>query len=187
MNSSAMAAKPMVATGGDCPATGGTNEENLSSSMLYVHGVESRAGSGENERPVEVRQTFRAAEHSRRRQAGHAYAIEQINCTAMKGDIGGNKMKSGMGTEFLDVRGDHVTGHGEFIESMENGDKNLYKYEFSGTTKDGAFESGTNKWSLIEGGGKMKGGKANGTCKAKANPDHSTAFDCMGTYTPPAT
>ena len=116
---------------------------------------------------------------------GHSYAIEQINCTAMKGDIGGNKMKSGMGTEFLDVRGDQVTGHGEFIESMENGDKNLYKYEFSGTTKDGAFESGTNKWSLIEGGGKMKGGKANGTCKAKGNHDQSTAFDCMGTYSPP--
>jgi len=99
---------------------------------------------------------------------GHAYAIQQINCTAMKGDIGGNKMNSGMGTEFLDVRGDHVTEHGEFIESMENGDKNLYKYEFSVTTKDGVFESGTNKWSLIEGGGKMKGGKANGTCKRKS-------------------
>src|SRR6266496_2651934 len=137
-----MAARPMVATGGDCPATGGTNEENLSSSMPYVHGVESRAGSGENERPVEVRQTFRSAEHSRRGQAG-ARLCDRTNQ---------------LGTEFLDVRGDHVTGHGEFIESMENGEKNLYKYEFSGTTKDGAFESGTNKWSLIEGGGKMKGG-----------------------------
>jgi len=70
MNSSAMAARPMVAAGGDCPATGGTNEENLSSPMPYVHGVESRAGSGENKRPVEVRQTFRSAEHSRWRQAG---------------------------------------------------------------------------------------------------------------------
>src|SRR5581483_389595 len=66
----AMAATPMVATGGDYAATGGTNEENLSSSMLYVRGIESRAGSGEDERPVEVRQTFRSAEHSRRRQAG---------------------------------------------------------------------------------------------------------------------
>ena len=116
-------------------------------------------------------------------KAGHAYAIEQINCTAMKGDIAGNKMKSGVGTEFLYLKGDNVTGHGEFVESMENGDKNVYKYEFSGTMKNGAFESGTNKWSLIEGGGKMKGGKANGTCKAKANPDQSTSFDCMGTYT----
>lgn len=109
---------------------------------------------------------------------GHAYAIEQINCTAMKGDIAGNKMKSGVGTEFLYLKGDDVSGHGEFVESMENGDRNVYKYEFSGTMKNGAFESGTNKWSLIEGGGKMKGGKA------KANLDQGTSFDCMGTYTP---
>jgi hypothetical protein len=118
---------------------------------------------------------------------GHAYVVEQINCTAIKGDIAGNKMKSGIGTEFVNLKGDAMTGHGEFIESMENGDKNVYKYEFSGTTKNGAFESGTNKWSLIEGGGKMKGGKANGTCKAKGNPDQSTSFDCMGTYTAPTT
>jgi len=76
---------------------------------------------------------------------------------------------------------------GEFVESMENGDKNVYKYEFSGTVKNGAFESGTNKWSIIEGGRKMMGGKANGTCKAKANPDQSTSFDCMGTYSPATT
>ena len=118
---------------------------------------------------------------------GHAYAIEQINCTALKGDIAGNKMKSGTGTEFLSITGDNVTGHGEFVESMENGDKNVYKYEFSGTTKNGAFQTGTNKWSLIEGGGKMKGGKASGTCKATGNPDQSTSFDCMGTYTPAST
>ena len=115
---------------------------------------------------------------------GHAYGIEQINCTAIKGDIAGNKMKSGTGTESLDIIGDDVTGHGEFLETMENGDKNLYRYEFSFTTKNGAFESGSNKWSLIEGGGKMKGGKASGTCKAKGNADQSVSFDCMGTYTP---
>src|SRR5260370_19620478 len=118
---------------------------------------------------------------------GHAYGIEQINCTAIKGDIAGNKMKSGIGTEFLYLKGDDVTGHGEFVESMENGDKNVYKYEFSGTMKDGAVETGTNKWSLIEGGGQMKGRKANHTCKAKANPAHPTPFDFMLTYTPATT
>jgi hypothetical protein len=120
-------------------------------------------------------------------KGGDVYAIDQINCTAIKGDIAGNKMKSGTGTEFLYIKGDNVTGHGEFVENMENGDKNLYKYEFSGTTKDGVFQSGRNKWSLIEGGGKMKGGKASGTCKATANSDQSTSFDCMGTYTPGTT
>jgi hypothetical protein len=118
---------------------------------------------------------------------GHVYAIEQINCTAIKGDIAGNKMKSGTGTEFLYITGDKVSGHGEFVENMENGDKNLYKYEFSGTSKNGAFQSGNNKWSLIEGGGKMKGGKASGTCEAKGNSDLSTSFDCLGTYTPGTT
>ncbi len=118
---------------------------------------------------------------------GHAYAIEQINCTALKGDIAGNKMKSGIGTEFLYITGDNVTGHGEFVESMANGDKNVYKYEFSGAMNNGAFQSGTNQWSLLEGGGKMKGGSASGTCKATGNPDQSTSFDCMGTYTPGTT
>ena len=48
---------------------------------------------------------------------GHAYAIDQINCTAIKGEIAGVKMKSGTGTEFLDVKGDKTTGHGEFVEA----------------------------------------------------------------------
>ena len=117
---------------------------------------------------------------------GHAYAIDQIDCTAIKGEIAGVKIKSGTGTEFLDVKGDKTTGHGEFVESMENGDKNYYRYEFTGTSKNGAFESGSNKWSMTEGGGKMKGGKASGTCTAKGNADGSTSFDCMGTYTPAA-
>ena len=117
---------------------------------------------------------------------GHAYAIDQINCTAIKGEIAGIKMKSGTGTEFLDVKGDKTTGHGEFVESMENGEKNYYRYEFTGTSKNGAFESGSNKWSMTEGGGKMKGGKASGTCTAKGNADGSTSFDCMGTYAPAA-
>src|SRR5205085_2027183 len=108
---------------------------------------------------------------------GHAYAIDQINCTAIKGEIAGVKMKSGTGTEFLDVKGDKTTGHGEFVENMENGDKNYYRYEFTGTSKNGAFESGSNKWPMTEGGGKMKGGKARGTCTAKGNaPRRSTAW-----------
>ena len=114
----------------------------------------------------------------------HAYAIEQIKCTAVKGDINGNKMKSGTGTEFMNITGDKVAGHGEYVENMENGDKNVYKYEFTGTVKNNAFQGGSNKWWLTNGGGKMKGGKASGTCKAKGNADQTVSFDCMGTYTP---
>ena len=117
---------------------------------------------------------------------GHSYAIDQINCTAIKGEISGVKMKSGTGTEFHDINGDKAIGHGIFVENLENGDKNYYKYEFTGTSKDGAFQSGSNKWSMIRGSGLMKGGKASGTCTATGNADGSTSFDCMGTYTPAA-
>src|SRR5205807_10191994 len=52
------------------PTGGATNEEDLFASMPCVPGVEYRAGTGENQRSVEVRQTFRSAQHSGWRQAG---------------------------------------------------------------------------------------------------------------------
>src|SRR6266851_2248169 len=55
---------------GRCPTKGGTNEKDVSGFMAWVPGVECRAGTRENKRSVEVRQTFRSAQHSRRRQAG---------------------------------------------------------------------------------------------------------------------
>src|ERR1700680_4867096 len=55
---------------GRCPTKGGTNEKDVSGSMPCVPGVECRAGTGENKRSVDVRQTFSSAQHSRRRQAG---------------------------------------------------------------------------------------------------------------------
>jgi hypothetical protein len=114
---------------------------------------------------------------------GHAYAIDQINCTATKGELDGVKQKSGVGTEFAEVNGDKVTGHGEFIETMANGEKNSYTYQFKGTTKDGAFQAGTDTWKLRQGAGKLKGAKASGTCKGTGNPDQTVTWDCTGDYT----
>jgi hypothetical protein len=117
-------------------------------------------------------------------KAGHAYAIDQINCTAAKdGGIDGVKRKSGNGTEFLEINGDKFTGHGEFIETMANGDKNFYTYEMKGTLKNGALQSGSDKWTLREGGGKLKGAKASGSCKGVGNPDQTATWDCAGDYT----
>ena len=89
----------------------------------------------------------------------------------------------GTGTEFLYIKGDNVSGHGEYVENMANGDKNHYTYEFTGTMKNGAFVSGSNKWSLSEGGGKMKGGKAKpakSPAKAKAAKARSAKAARLG-------
>ncbi len=114
---------------------------------------------------------------------GHAYAVDQINCTPTKGDIDGAKRRSGTGTEFLEFSGDKFAGHGEFVETMENGDKNFYTYQMTGTLKNGALQAGSDKWALREGVGKLKGAKATGTCKGTANPDQTVTWDCSGEYT----
>ena len=114
---------------------------------------------------------------------GHAYSVDQINCTPTKGEIDGVKRKSGVGTEFIEVTGDKFNGHGEFVETMANGDKNIYIYETSGTLKNGALQAGSDKWTLREGGGKMKGAKASGACKGAGSADGSVTWDCTGDYT----
>jgi len=96
---------------------------------------------------------------------GHAYAVDQINCTPVTGDINGAKRKSGMGTEFIEI----------------NGDKNLYTYQMTGTLKNGVM-TGSDKWSMREGAGKLKGAKASGTCKGASNPDQTATWDCSGEY-----
>ncbi len=116
---------------------------------------------------------------------GHAYSVDQINCTATKGEINGVKIKSGVGTEFIEVKGDEFNGHGEFVETMENEDRNFYTYQLMGTMDSGVLQTATDKWTLREGGGKNKGAKSSGTCKGMGNPDQTTSWDCTGTWSMP--
>ncbi len=118
-------------------------------------------------------------------QPGHAYAIDQIKCTSTKGEYAGVREKEGTGTEFVEVTGNKSSGHGVFVETFANEDKATFTYQFTGTTKEGKMESGTNKWQATSGSGKFKGMKASGTCKATGNPDGSTSFACEGTYSLP--
>ena len=112
----------------------------------------------------------------------HAYVVQQIKCTATKGEVAGVKEVEGTGTEFAEVTGDNITGHGVFVESLANGDKLHVKYDFKGTSKDKAFVSGSNKWTVVGGTGMFAGAKGSGTCIAKGAADGVT-FDCKGTYT----
>lgn len=112
----------------------------------------------------------------------HAYVIEQVKCTAANGEIAGVKEKDAMGTEFVDGTGNTSKGHGVFVETLANGDKIVYSYDFTGVSKDNKFVSGSNTWKATSGIGKFKGITGSGTCTAKGNPDGSSVFDCTGTY-----
>jgi hypothetical protein len=113
----------------------------------------------------------------------HAYVVSSSQCTALKGEIAGVVEKSGVATEFIEVMGDKAKGHGIFFETLANGDTLTVSYEFTGTMKNQQFQSGSNKWTVMDGTGKLKGSKGQGTCTAKGSPDGSLNFDCTGTYT----
>jgi hypothetical protein len=115
--------------------------------------------------------------------AGHAYVIQQVKCTAAKGEIGGVKEKEGTATEFVEATGNNSKGHGIFVSTLANGDKVTYTYTLSGTSKDEKLVSGSNKWTVTSGMGKFKGLTGSGTCTAKGAADGTAVFDCTGTYT----
>ena len=113
----------------------------------------------------------------------HVYIVQQVKCTAAKGEIAGVRSKDGVATEFVEGSGPNAKGHGVFVETLANGDRVVYTYTLSGVSKDKMFVSGSNKWQATSGTGKFKGISAGGTCSAKGASDGSATFDCTGTYT----
>jgi hypothetical protein len=116
---------------------------------------------------------------------GHAYSIDQITCTSTKGEFAGVREKEGTGTEFAEVTGNNLKGHGVFVETMANGDKIHFTYQFTGTTKDGQLQSATDKYQAASGEGKFKGIKASGICRGTGSADGSVNWACNGTYSIP--
>lgn len=116
-------------------------------------------------------------------QQGHTFSLTQGKCSAM-GDVNGVAAKDGVFNEQLDVMGNHFRQvAGVFVETFANGDKVFYDYQGAGTMKDGKFESGSNKYRISGGTGKMKGIKGSGTCKLTAASDGSSDYSCTSEYT----
>lgn len=115
-------------------------------------------------------------------QPGHAYAVSQSKCSAVKGEMGGVQEKEGTGTEFHDVIGNKISWHGVFIETLSSGDKVQYSYKGTGTASGDKFVSGNNTWAIFGGTGKFKGAKGAGSCAGKGNPDGTVTWDCEGSY-----
>jgi len=114
--------------------------------------------------------------------ADHIYGVQQTKCTAVSGELAGLKQTEGVPTEFVEATGASSKGHGIFVETMSNGDKIVYSYDFTGTSKNKMMDTGSNKFTVTSGTGRFKGMTGGGTCKAKGNPDGSAEFTCSGTY-----
>jgi hypothetical protein len=111
---------------------------------------------------------------------GHMYAIAQGTCDATSSDPGFAE-KTGAGTEYQDNTKTSMTSHGQFMVTMDNGDKVHYSYTDTGSAD--TTKPMSNKWSIVSGTGKQKGIKGSGTCSGTANADGSSDWTCTGTYT----
>ena len=113
---------------------------------------------------------------------GHVFTLGQGKCTD-DNEVNGVKSSGGVFAEHGDATATRSTAWGLYTESYAGGDKVFYEYETASTTKDGAMVSGSNKWKITGGTGKMKGMKGSGTCKLAPTADGGLTFDCSGTYT----
>lgn len=116
---------------------------------------------------------------------GHAFMVQQGKC-APKAEVNGAKATASTFSEHDEATGTKMKGWGMYVETYDNGDKIFYNYTTTATTKDNAMVSGTNKYTVTGGTGKMKGIKGSGTCKMKGGADNSVDFECMGEYAMPA-
>ncbi len=115
-------------------------------------------------------------------QAGHAFSISQGKCTA-DGKIGSAMGKEGVFADHGEAMGTHTKTSGVFVETFDSGDKVFYNYQETVTTKDNMLQTGTNKYQIAGGTGKMKGIKGSGGCKLTGASDGSVDYTCTGTYT----
>lgn len=113
---------------------------------------------------------------------GHMFMLQQGKCESM-GEIGGARSKEGAFSEHNEAMGNHIKGWGVYVETYDSGDKVFYSYQTTGTTKEGAFAAGSNKYQITGGTGKMKGLKGSGTCKLTGNSGGGLDYECTGEYT----
>jgi hypothetical protein len=114
----------------------------------------------------------------------NAYSVSQVRCTSTKPwQIAGVEGKDGVGTGTDAISGNASQSSGTYVETMANGDKAYYKYEFNAIMKDGKPEKISNhKWELVGGTGKLNAVRGKGTCNVAVQADGKVVYDCQGEY-----
>ena len=113
----------------------------------------------------------------------HAYAVNQTKCTWTKPwEIGGVASVEGVGTGVVEDHGNWSHSSGTYVDTMANGDKAYYSYEYKTATKDGKTKISGHKWELLGGTGKLKGVKGKGTCEVTPQEDGKVVYECQGKY-----
>ena len=116
----------------------------------------------------------------------HSFGVTQGNCASTKPwTVAGVAGKDGVGASTIEVNGAKAKARGLYVETMENGDKGFYRFEYTSITKDGQVTVDSHKWQLVGGTGKLKNAKGQGTCTGSGTTEGGVTFECEGEYTSP--
>ena len=113
---------------------------------------------------------------------GHVFTLGQGKCSAT-GKIGTASAKDGSFSEHGEATANNSKAWGLYTENYDGGDKVYYSYMTTASLKAGAMTTGSNKYQIIGGTGKMKGIKGSGSCKLTGTADGGLDYSCTGTYT----
>ena len=106
-------------------------------------------------------------------RAHHSFIIGQGKCTWTKPlEIEGARSQGGTFTVFSEQSGNTVRDHGYVMDTMDSGDKYTVRIDSTETWSGGKPVSERGTWSFINGIGKLKGIKGNGTYTGKADGDN---------------
>src|ERR1700751_786310 len=75
-------------------------------------------------------------------QDGHVFMVAQGQCSII-GGMGDARAKQGNYAEEVEATPTNMKNRGIYVVTFYSGDKVYYKYEGSGTMKNGIYESGT--------------------------------------------
>lgn len=125
---------------------------------------------------AQVRQSIDAGD-----QQGHVLMLTQGTCS-ITDSVNGAVAKQGNFSEEVDATPTAMMNRGVYVATFDSGDKVYYKYQGSATMKDGAYQTGTNKYEIAGGTGKMQGINGSGNCKLTGNSDGGVDYSCTGVY-----
>jgi len=114
-------------------------------------------------------------------QQGHMFTVSQGKCT-ITAKVNGVVAKEGDYAEHIDATTTQFKNWGVYTVTFDNGDKVFYNYQGVATMKDGVYQTGTNKYHVAGGTGKMKGLSGSGSCKLTGTQDGGVDYTCTGTY-----
>jgi hypothetical protein len=110
---------------------------------------------------------------------GHSYGIAQGTCDATSSATGLAE-KTGQFTESEETWTASMKTRGDFITTLDNGDKIHYTYQISRQSDPAKLVS--NKWRIVSGTGTHKHIMGSGACSGKSNADDSIDWTCTGAY-----